>query len=91
MSFLFGRIGDKSQVLHEIVGGSRRESGTTREYEKVLFHTGTWKASHSRSFFGIFLHLESKDATISDMAASSSPAEVHKTSRYLLVVVVVLL
>lgn len=48
------------------------------------FAACTWKASQSRSFLGIFLHLESKDATISDMAASSSPAEFHKTSRYLL-------
>lgn len=43
----------------------------------------TWNASHSRNFLGIFLQRELKDVTISDMVASSSSAEVHKTSRYL--------
>ena len=43
----------------------------------------TWNASHSRSFLGIFLQRESNDDTISDITASSSSAEIHKTSRYL--------
>ena len=79
----FGWATSKRQSLrrdasHFLSKQSDRYNGEGRRRGKV-----TWKASHSLSFLGIFLQRESNDATISDITASSSSADVHKTSRYL--------